>query len=73
MSSDFINFLDDPYMSLAEYVLNDVVGANGVLGLNTIIKTLTDGTGAININWAAMNVVQAHPPLQAMTFVCLHF
>ncbi len=49
--------------------MDDVVGANGQLGLNKIMNYLTNDTGKFSINYTAIPAVQKFIPLQGLNIV----
>jgi len=59
-----------PVVQLGQYFLNDVVGVNGTLNINTIINTLFED-GKISINnsmWGDLNITIAVPEYGNVTF-----
>ena len=46
ISPGMINFgHDNPVVKVLDYILNDVVGVNGTLGLNVLANNVTNNTG----------------------------
>ncbi len=44
-----IDLRSSPLVGVTAYLLNDVVGADGPLGLNKIVNALTNGTGSVTL------------------------
>jgi hypothetical protein len=63
-----IDLMNNPVSGLMNYVLNDVVGVNGSIGLNTIINTLTNNTGAFNFNYGNSSLLQGFPTLAQVSY-----
>lgn len=45
-----VDFTQNQYVKLIDYLLDDVVGVQGPLGINKIIDAFTNGTGSFSLN-----------------------
>jgi len=50
LGTDAVVLQNNSLIKLANFVLNDVVGANGDLGINKIVNNFTDNTGNISVD-----------------------
>jgi hypothetical protein len=55
-------------LALVDYVLNDVVGADGILGLNKIVNALTNNSGNVSVSGIGLSVPIPIASLGVVTF-----
>lgn len=47
--TDAVSLINNSLVRLVNYILNDVVGADGTLGINKIVNNLTDNSGIVQL------------------------
>lgn len=55
-SDDYVTWLHNPFVGLIEYALNDIVGTDGPLGINTAANYITNGTGVASWDDTAISI-----------------
>lgn len=58
-----MNFSGSPLIGLVDFLLDDLIGANGPFGANLILSSITNATGRINVTFPADGLLLTTAPV----------